>query len=208
MALAEGGKDNSKMGRVVSLLVENKAGVLARVVGLFSQRGYNIESLNVAPTHDSTLSRITLTTKTDERGFEQVVKQLNKLIDIVKVIPYDPSQHVLREMGLVRVAVNESQRAEVLTLSEVFRARVIDVSPNSYIFEVTGQSEKIDAFLQNMRVYGIREIHRTGELVLDRGSGEKKKGSHSPTLESLVEDDNRSDTEKLISKSEVKTNHG
>ena len=140
------------MRQVISLLVENKAGVLSRVVGLFSQRGYNIESLNVAPALDPYSSRITLTTTTDEAGTEQVVKQLSKLINVVKVTPYDSATQVLREMALVRVQVTENNRTEVLALSEVFRARVIDVRPNAYIFEVTGQAEKIDAFLQNAQV--------------------------------------------------------
>ena len=188
------------MGQVISLLVENKSGVLSRVVGLFSQRGYNINSLNVAPTVDSTLSRITLTTDTDERGTEQVVKQLNKLIDVVKVIPFQSSLHVLREMALVRVRVSEATRAEVLALSEVFRARVIDVSPHSYIFEVTGQSEKIDAFLDNARVYGIREIHRTGELILSRGRAEKRKKSSTVLVEKKQE--------QTPSSTEVNANHG
>ena len=187
------------MGQVISLLVENKSGVLSRVVGLFSQRGYNINSLNVAPTVDSTLSRITLTTDADERT-EQVVKQLNKLIDVVKVIPFQASLHVVREMALVRVRVSEATRAEVLALSEVFRARVIDVSPHSYIFEVTGQSEKIDAFLDNARVYGIREIHRTGELILSRGRAEKRKKSSTVLVEKKQE--------QTPSSTEVNANHG
>lgn len=169
--------------QVLSLLVENKAGVLSRVVGLFSQRGYNIETLNVAPTHDPTMSRITLTMKTDERGFEQVIKQLNKLIDVIKVIPYDPAQHLVREMALVRVRVKEETRTEILSLSDVFRARVIDATPRSYIFEVTGPSDKVDAFLENMRVYGIREVHRTGSLALSRGKDlDRKKASTREVL--------------------------
>lgn len=159
------------MSQVISLLVENKAGVLSRVVGLFSQRGYNIESLNVAPTQDPTMSRITLSTDTDERGTEQVIKQLNKLIDVIKVTPYDPAVHVVRELALVRVHIREENRAEVLALSEVFRARVVDASPRSYIFEVTGTPEKIDAFVQNVRIYGIRDVRRTGRLALNRGIG-------------------------------------
>lgn len=193
------------MGKVISLLVENEAGVLSRVVGLFSQRGYNIESLNVAPALDSTVSRITLTTGTDMRGTEQVVKQLNKLINVVKVTPYDPATQVLREMALVRVRVNEENRAEVLALSEVFRARVIDVSRESYIFEVTGQAGKIDAFLENVRAYGIREIHRTGELTLGRGKSGKQKSASGRQRPSPVENQ----TERQISSdSEVKTTHG
>ena len=192
------------MRQVISLLVENKAGVLSRVVGLFSQRGYNIESLNVAPALDPSASRITLTTTTDERGTEQVVKQLSKLINVVKVTPYDSAAHVLREMALVRVQVNENNRTEVLALSEVFRARVIDVRPKSYIFEVTGQADKIDAFLQNAKVYGVQEVHRTGELTLSRGKAGKKQSSSARQRPALV----RNPGEKTPSKSEVKTKHG
>jgi len=174
------------MGQVISLLVENKAGVLSRVVGLFSQRGYNIESLNVAPDLDPTLSRITLTTKTDERGVEQVVKQLEKLIDVVRVTPFDHTTQVIRELALVRVEVSQESRAEVLALSEVFRARVIDVTPHNYTFEITGQSGKIDAFLENMQTYGIREIHRTGELTLGRGKTVTRRPPSARQRPSLV----------------------
>jgi acetolactate synthase I/III small subunit len=167
------------MGQILSLLVENKSGVLSRVVGLFSQRGYNIQSLNVAPTQDPTMSRVTLTTDTDERGTEQVVKQLNKLIDVIKVIPFEPSNQVVREMALVRVSVNEKNRSEILALCEVFRSRVVDANVRSYIFELTGEPEKIDAFIENVRVYGIREIHRTGRLALSRGQAGDRK---SPAL--------------------------
>ncbi len=192
------------MRQVISLLVENKAGVLSRVVGLFSQRGYNIESLNVAPALDPNASRITLTTTTDERGTEQVVKQLSKLINVVKVTPYDSATQVLREMALVRVQVNENNRTEVLALSEVFRARVIDVRPKSYIFEVTGQADKIDAFLQNAQVYGVREVHRTGELTLSRGKAGKKQSSSAREKPALV----KKPDQKTPSKSEVKAKLG
>ena len=134
------------MVQLLSLLVENRSGVLARVVGLFSQRGYNIETLNVAPTSDPTMSLITLSTKTDVPGTEQVIKQLNKLIDVIKVIPYNPQVHMAREMALIRVRVTESSRAEVLEFSKVFRARVVDASPQSCVFEVTGNPEKINGF--------------------------------------------------------------
>ena len=171
------------MGQVLSLLVENKPGVLARVVGLFGQRGYNIQSLDVAPTQDPTVSRITM--ETDVPGIEQVIKQINKLIDVIKVIPYDPALHVVREMALVRIRVKEQDRAEILALSEVFRARVVDANPRSYTFEITGESAKIDAFLQNVRAYGIREVHRTGKLALSRGKDVERKlsspHSHSPS---------------------------
>lgn len=191
------------MRRVISLLVENKAGVLSRVVGLFSQRGYNIESLNVAPALEGA-SRITLTTITDDAGTEQVVKQLSKLINVVKVTLYDPASHVLREMALVRIQVTEDNRTEVLALSEVFRARVIDVRPTSYIFEVTGQADKIDAFLQNAQVYGVRELHRTGELTLSRGKAGKKESSSARKRSALV---NAPDQENPP-KSGVKAKHG
>ena len=191
------------MRRVISLLVENKAGVLSRVVGLFSQRGYNIESLNVAPALEGA-SRITLTTITDDAGTEQVVKQLSKLINVVKVTLYDPASHVLREMALVRIQVTEDNRTEVLALSEVFRARVIDVRPTSYIFEVTGQADKIDAFLQNAKVYGVRELHRTGELTLSRGKAGKKESSSARKKPALVNDPDQENPPK----SEVKAKHG
>jgi len=191
------------MRRVISLLVENKAGVLSRVVGLFSQRGYNIESLNVAPALEGA-SRITLTTITDDAGTEQVVKQLSKLINVVKVTLYDPATHVLREMALVRIQVTEDNRTEVLALSEVFRARVIDVRPTSYIFEVTGQADKIDAFLQNAQVYGVRELHRTGELTLSRGKAGKKESSSARKRPALVNDPDQENPPK----SEVKAKHG
>ncbi|MCH8015065.1 MAG: acetolactate synthase small subunit [Acidobacteria bacterium] len=191
------------MRRVISLLVENKAGVLSRVVGLFSQRGYNIESLNVAPALEGA-SRITLTTITDDAGTEQVVKQLSKLINVVKVTLYDPASHVLREMALVRIQVTEDNRTEVLALSEVFRARVIDVRPTSYIFEVTGQADKIDAFLQNAQVYGVRELHRTGELTLSRGKAGKKESSSARKKPALVNDPDQENPPK----SEVKAKHG
>ena len=170
------------MAQVLSLLVENRAGVLASVVGLFSQRGYNIETLNVAPTHDPSLSVITLSTSTEATGTEQVVKQLNKLIDVIKVVPYDSSTQLLRDMALVRVRVRESNRAEILALSEVFNVRVVDANPRSYVFEITGKPDKIDGFLQNMRPYGIRDLHRTGCLAVTRGMVEPKK-SPTPSTE-------------------------
>jgi len=162
------------MAQILSLLVENKAGVLSRVVGLFGQQECNIESLNVAPTSDPTRGRITLATEAEPQKLEQITNELSQLADVISVIPYNPIVHVVREMALVRVQIREENRAEVLALSEVFRARVVDASPQSYIFEVTGQSEKVDAFLQNMGVYGISEVHRTGKLALTRGvAGEK-----------------------------------
>jgi len=163
------------MSQIVTLLVHNRAGVLLRVVELVTRRGCNIESLDVAPAHDPAVSRITLSIEADERALGQLVGQLDALSGVIEVSPYDASTHIAREMALVRVPITEENRAEVLALSEVFRARVVDASPQSYIFEATGPSEKIDAFLQSMRVYGISEVHRTGKLALARGSAADKK---------------------------------
>ena len=180
------------MAQVLTLLVENRAGVLASVVGLFSQRGYNIETLNVAPTQEPSMSVITLSTSTETSEIEQLVKQLNKLIDVIKVVPYDLSTQILRDMALVRVGVKDDNRAEILALSEVFRARVVDVGPRSYIFEITGKPEKIDGFLQNMRLYGIRDIHRTGCLALSRGSAESEESRKPLGLSELEPQDLKS----------------
>jgi acetolactate synthase-1/3 small subunit len=162
------------MGQILSLLVQNKAGVLLRVVELVSQDGYNIESLNVAPTYDPGKSRITLSAEGDERTLGRLVEQLDALADVTAVSPYTPSTHVARELALVRVRITEENRTEVLALSEVFRARVVDAGPQSYILEITGDSEKIDAFLQNLRAFGIEETHRTGKLAVPRGSAVDK----------------------------------
>lgn len=200
------------MGQVLSLLVENKAGVLSRVVGLFSQRGYNIETLNVAPTQDPTMSRITLCMETDASLTEQVVKQVNKLIDVIKVIPHDPTRHLVRELALVRVRVKEGNRSEILALSETFRARVISANPRSYTFEVTGQSEKIDAFLENVRIYGIQEVHRTGKLALNRGDAAEKQPSardqSGPRKTRSDKEEKGGAPSQPTSLLEVKTNHG
>lgn len=194
------------MGQILSLLVENRSGVLSRVVGLFSQRGYNIQSLNVAPTQDPTMSRITM--ETDVPGIEQVIKQINKLIDVIKVIPYDPALHVVREMALIRIRVKEQDRAEILALSEVFRARIVDANPRSYTFEITGESAKIDAFLQNVRVYGIREVHRTGKLALSRGEDLERKLSSRQSPSPSGKEKEEEKPSKETSFLEVKTNHG
>ncbi len=165
------------MSQILSLLVRNKPGVLSRVLELFRECGCNVETLNVAPIQDQTISRITLSACAGEELMAQVRTRLQSEADVLTVIPYDPATHVAREMALVRVSVKEETRREVLALSEVFRARVIDASPYSYIFEVTGQSEKIDAFFDNVRVYGIDEVHRTGKLTLTRGSAAVRDGS-------------------------------
>lgn len=157
------------MRHTISILVENEFGVLARVAGLFSGRGFNIKSLSVAETLDSTLSRVTLVTEGDDQIVEQITKQLNKLISVIKVIDFQDAVHVEREMALVKVAVDERTRNEILNVINIFRAKVIDVDPRSFIIEVTGDEEKINAILNLLAPLGIKEIVRTGKVALHRG---------------------------------------
>ena len=157
------------MDHTISILVENEFGVLARVVGLFSGRGFNIESLSVARTLDPSLSRITLVTSGDDQIVEQITKQLNKLVCVIKVIDFQDSASVEREMALIKVAIDERTRAEVLNIVNIFRAKVIDVDSRSYIIEITGAEEKIGAFLNLLKPLGIKEIVRTGKVAMHRG---------------------------------------
>jgi acetolactate synthase-1/3 small subunit len=157
------------MRHTISVLVENEFGVLARVAGLFSGRGFNIESLTVAETLDPTVSRITLVTRGDDQVLEQVEKQLNKLVPVIKVIDFGDSPHVEREMALVKVTADEKSRAEVMTLIDIFRGKVIDVGPRSYIVELTGDEGKIQAVLDLLKPLGLIEIVRTGKVAMHRG---------------------------------------
>ena len=157
------------MRHIISVLVENEFGVLSRVAGLFSVRGFNIESLTVAETLDPTVSRITLVTHGDDQVLEQIEKQLNKLISVIKVTDFTDSPHVEREMALIKVTADEKTRAEVMNIIDIFRGKVIDVGPQSYIIEVTGDEGKIHALLELLRPLGIREIVRTGKVALHRG---------------------------------------
>lgn len=157
------------MKHTISVLVENEFGVLARVAGLFSGRGFNIESLSVAPTLDPSLSRMTIVTRGDDRILEQINKQLNKLIDTVKVIDFTGEDFVERELALIKVNADESVRAEVLRIADIFRSKVVDVSSRSYTLEVTGAPAKIDAIVELLRPMGIKELVRTGPVVLGRG---------------------------------------
>jgi len=156
--------------RTLSILVENQFGVLARVAGLFSRRGFNIESLSVAPTEDPTLSRITLVTVADERELEQLTKQLHKLVDVVKISDVTNEDRIERELALIKVAAQASSRQEILQVVDIFRARVVDVSEGSVVVEVTGDEAKVDAMVQLLRPYGIREMVRTGKVAMVRGS--------------------------------------
>ncbi len=157
------------MRHTISVLVENEFGVLARVAGLFSGRGFNIESLTVAETLDPTVSRITLVTRGDDQVLEQIEKQLNKLISVIQVIDFGDSPHVEREMALIKVTADEKTRAEMMNIIDIFRGKVIDVGPRSYIVEVTGSEEKIEAILDLLRPLGIKEIVRTGKVAMHRG---------------------------------------
>ena len=158
------------MQHTISVLVENELGVLARVAGLFSGRGFNIESLTVAETLDPTVSRITLVTRGDDRVVEQIEKQLNKLICVIEVSDFANSPHVEREMALIKVKADEKTRAEVINIVDIFRGKIIDVGSTSYIVEMTGAEEKIQAMLELLRPLGIIEIVRTGRVAMHRGT--------------------------------------
>jgi len=158
------------MRHVITVLVENEFGVLTRIAGLFSARGYNIESLNVAPSSDPTMSRMTLVTRGDEHVIEQIKKQLNKLIPVIKTEDLTRQEHMEREMVLAKVRALDATRAEVLRMADVFRAKVVDVSEASYTLELTGKSKKIDAFLRMLKPLGIIETTRTGPVGMRRGS--------------------------------------
>lgn len=158
------------MKRTLSILVENQFGVLARVAGLFSRRGFNIESLSVAPTEDPTLSRITLVTLVDEQELEQLTKQLHKLVDVVKISDITEDDRIERELALIKVSAQPSNRQEILQVVDIFRARVVDVSERSVVVEVTGDEAKVDAMEQLLRPYGIREMVRTGKVAMVRGT--------------------------------------
>ncbi|SDY45497.1 acetolactate synthase small subunit [Nitrosomonas sp. Nm58] len=157
------------MRHIISLLMENEAGALSRVAGLFSARGYNIESLNVAPTEDPTLSRMTLVTIGSDEVIEQITKQLNKLIEVVKIVDLSEGDHIERELMLVKVRAIDSDRDEVKRLADIFRGNIIDVTDKSYTIELTGTSSKLDAFLATIERNMILETIRTGASGLGRG---------------------------------------
>ena len=152
----------------MSLLVDNEPGVLARVSGLFSGRGFNIESLCVAETLDPSISRITLVTRGDDAVAEQITKQLNKLINVIKVTDLTATECVEREMALIKVSAKADLRAEILRIVDIFRCKVVDVSPAHYTIEVTGTAEKLAAILSLLKPMGIKEIARTGAIALPR----------------------------------------
>jgi acetolactate synthase I/III small subunit len=158
------------MRHIISVLVENEFGVLARVAGLFSGRGFNIESLSVAETLDPTVSRITLVTRGDDQVLEQIEKQLNKLINVIKVTDFTETEHVERELVLIKVAADERTRGELINIVDIFRAKIIDVSRRSYVVEITGAEDKVNALIELLKPIGIKEIVRTGRVAMFRGS--------------------------------------
>jgi len=158
------------MRHIISVLIENESGALARVAGLFAARGYNIESLTVAPTEDSTLSRMTLVTYGDERIIEQIIKQLNKLIDVVKLLDLSEGPHIERELMMVKVKAEKGMREELKRLADIFRANIIDVTATSYTIELTGHGHKLDAFLQAVPEETLIEVVRSGPLGISRGA--------------------------------------
>ncbi len=163
--------DNDAVRRhTFAVLVENKFGVLGRITGLFSARGFNIESLSVAETEDPTVSRITLVTEGDAKILEQVNKQLNRLIDVIKVTDLSEESHVDRELVLIKVHAEAESRAEVLRLADIFRAKIVDVTPKTYILEVTGDEGKIRALIELLKPLGVKEVVRTGKIAIVRGN--------------------------------------
>jgi acetolactate synthase-1/3 small subunit len=162
------------MGRkhVLSILVENEPGVLARISGLFARRGYNINTLAVGPTDDDKISRITLTIDGAEHPIDQVTKQLHKLVHVLKIRDLEPAETVARELALFKVAVDGAQRAEVMQICEIFRGKVVDVTKRSIIMEITGTTEKVEAFERMVRPFGLIEMVRTGEIAVQRGRHE------------------------------------
>ncbi|MFA7096115.1 MAG: acetolactate synthase small subunit [Gammaproteobacteria bacterium] len=157
------------MRHIISILMENEAGALSRVAGLFSARGYNIESLTVAPTEDPSLSRMTLVTTGTDEIIEQITKQLNKLVDVVKLMDMTDGPHIEREMMLVKVSTVGAGREEIKRLSDIFRGRIIDVTDSTYTIELTGTSSKLDAFLEALDKAVIVEVLRSGVIGIARG---------------------------------------
>ncbi len=161
------------MRHTISVLVVNEFGVLSRISGLFSGRGFNIESLSVAETMDPKFSRMTIVTSGDEKVLEQITKQLNKLISTVKVIDFTGEEHIERELALIKVSATAEHRAEILRIVDIFRAKVLDVSPRAYTIEVTGDEDKIAAIIELFRPFGIKEVVRTGHIAMARTPKQK-----------------------------------
>jgi len=156
------------MRHTISVLVENKFGVLTRIAGLFSGRGYNIDTLNVAPTVDPTASRMTIVTRGDDATLEQIVKQLSKLTDVIKVQDFREGEYVDRELVLIKVGVDSKTRAEVMQITDIFRGKIVDVQPKSVTVEITGDEGKVEKYVSLMKSFGVMELTRTGKVALAR----------------------------------------
>ncbi|MBM96885.1 MAG: acetolactate synthase small subunit [Oceanospirillaceae bacterium] len=154
---------------IISILLENEPGALSRVVGLFAQRGYNIETLTVAPTEDETLSRLTMTTTGDDRKIEQITKQLNKLIEVVKLVDLSEGEHIERELMLIKVKAVGAQRAEIKRTADIFRGQIVDVTASVYTIQLTGATDKLEAFIQAIGEGAVLETVRTGVSGIARG---------------------------------------
>ena len=157
------------MRHTIAVLVENKSGVLARIAGLFSARGFNIDSLSVGETEDVTISRMTIVVRGDEQILEQVMKQLNKLIDVIKVSDFLNVGHVERDFVMIKVKADSSTRSEILQIVDIFRAKIIDVSAETLIIEMTGNADKIKALIKMLQTFEIEEVARTGIIAMSRG---------------------------------------
>ena len=158
------------MKHTIAVIVENKSGVLTRIAGLFSRRSFNIDSLSVGGTDNPDYSRMTISVQGDRDVLEQVIKQLSKLINVIRVSELDPSESVERELALIKVSADKQTRSEIMQIVNIFRAKIIDVSHRSMIIEVTGDEEKIDAITQMLRQFGVKELVRTGKISLVRGA--------------------------------------
>jgi acetolactate synthase-1/3 small subunit len=156
------------MRRTISVLVENKPGVLARATGLFSSRGFNIESLTVGETEDMSVSRMTIVVGGDDIILEQIGKQLNKLIDVIKVIDLTEEKFISRELALIKVSIDSSNRSEVMQIVDVFRGKIVDITPKTFTVEVTGTDDKVNALVELLKPFGIKEMVRTGSVALTR----------------------------------------
>jgi acetolactate synthase I/III small subunit len=161
----------------LSVLVENKPGVLTRIAGMFARRGYNIHSLAVGPTDEPRVSRLTLVVGTEAVQLEQIIKQLNKLVHVLKIVELDPEESVEREMQLVKVAADASTRSQLIELADVFRAKIVDVAHDAITIEVAGSPGKLEAMVELLEPYGIRELVRSGTIALSRGSRSITDGS-------------------------------
>ena len=156
------------MRHTISILVENKFGVLTRIAGLFSGRGYNIDTLNVAPTQDADTSRMTIVTRGNDETVDQIIKQLKKLVNVIEVQDFHEGEFVDRELALVKVGVDSKSRAEVMQITDIFRAKIVDVQPKSLTVEITGNESKVEKFLLLMAGFGIQELTRTGKVAMAR----------------------------------------